>query len=242
MDVTQLRRNAAAVKAVIAETEDGRLVVTKACNLYTPARFVEKGLAHIGNETYVVGIYGLVIEETGEYAVSLANAMMGIDPSWSNIVNIEGSDYIEFHFEPGQTLCTNVNLIKNDILVYHIYNEIIAKGHIPWYMNYLDMGKLFDSALYHGGLNLRASPATLQMIAAVISRDIQDRTKYYRQTVTSLDQAIRVRPAFIPFRNIAYGATSTTAKLIGAYFEEGLTSALINPSTRLEKVESLLRL
>lgn len=242
MDTSKLRRNAEAVKRNLVETPDGRLVVKKACNLYTPARYVEKGLAHVGNETYVVGIFGLVIEETGEYSTSLANAMMGIDPSWSNTVTIDNTDYIEFHFEPGTTLCTNVNLVKNDILVYHIYNEIIAKGHIPWYMNYIDVGRLFDSALYHGGLNLRSSPSTLQMIAAVISRDPSNRTQYYRQSVKSLEDATHIRPAFIPFRNIAYGATSTAAKLIGAYFEEGLTSALINPSTRVEKVEALLRL
>lgn len=241
MDTSRLVRNADAIKANIVETPDGRLVVKKACNLYTPARYVEKGLAHVGNETYVVGIYGLVIPETGEYATNLTNAMMGIDPSWSNVVTIDGVDYIEFHFEPGATLCTNVQLVKNDILVYTIYNEIIAKGNIPWYMNYLDMGRLFDSALYHGGLNLRASPATLQMIAAVISRDNDDRTKYYRQTVSSLEQAETKRPAFIPFRNIAYGATNTAAKLIGAFFEEGMISAAVNPSNRLEKVEALLR-
>lgn len=241
MDASRFRRNADAVKENLVETSDGRLVVRKACNLYTPARYVEKGLAHTGNETYVVGIFGLVIEETGEYAASLALAMMGIDPSWSNVVTIDNTDYIEFHFEPGSTLCTNVNLVKNNILVYNVYNEIIAKGNIPWYLNYLDLGRLFDSSLYHGGLDLRASPATLQMIAAVISRDNNDRVKYYRQTVKSLDEALHKRPAFIPFRNIAYGATSTTSKFIGAYFEEGTLSALTNPSTRVEKVEAVLR-
>ncbi len=242
MDISRFRRDADAVKSVIVATPDNRLVVKKACNLYIPERYVEKGLAHVSNETYVVGIYGLVLEETGQYATSLANAMMGIDPSWSNTVTIDNVDYIEFHFEPGATLCTNTELVKNDILVYHIYNEIIAKGNIPWYMNYLDVGRLFDSAQHHGGLNLRASPATLQMIAAVISRDNNDRVKYYRQTVNSLKDAIEIRPAFIPFRNIAYGATNTTAKLIGAYFEEGMISAVINPSKRVEKVESLLRM
>jgi len=241
MDTSRLVRNPDAVKANIVETPDGRLVVKKACNLYTPARYVEKGLAHVGNETYVVGIWGLVLEETGEYSVNLTNAMMGIDPSWSNVVTIDNTEYIEFHFEPGQTLVTNVNLVKNDILVYTIYNEIIAKGNVPWFISYIDLGKLFDSALYHGGLNLRASPSTLQMIAAVISRDTEDRTKYYRQTVQSVEQALRDTPAFIPFRNIAYGATNTAAKLIGAYFEEGMISAITNPSNRLEKVEALLR-
>ena len=240
MDTRKLVRNPDVVKANLVETPDGRIVVKKACNLYTPARYVEKGLAYVGNETYVVGIWGLVLE-SGEYSVNLTNAMMGIDPSWSNVVTINNVDYIEFHFEPGQTLVTNVQLVKNDILVYTIYNEIIAKGNVPWFMSYIDLGKLFDSALYHGGLNLRASPAVLQMIAAVISRDVTDRTKYFRQTVKSVESAQRDAPAFIPFRNIAYGATNTAAKLIGAYFEEGTISAITNPSNRLEKVEALLR-
>jgi hypothetical protein len=48
-------------------------------------------------------------------------------------------------------------------------------------------------------------------------------------------------PTFIPFRSPIYGATNTTAKLIGAYFDDSINSALVNPSEKVEGVESLLR-
>ena len=56
-----------------------------------------------------------------------------------------------------------------------------------------------------------------------------------------MDEVLSRPPALIPFRSVTYGATNTTAKLMGAYFDEGLTSALVNPSQRTEKIEELLR-
>ena len=45
----------------------------------------------------------------------------------------------------------------------------------------------------------------------------------------------------IPLRSVAYAASNTTNKLAGSYFSVGLTSALVNPTERVEKIEAILR-
>ena len=40
--------------------------------------------------------------------------------------------------------------------------------------------------------------------------------------------------------NVRDSATNTTTRLGGSYYSEGVISALVNPSTRPERIESLL--
>ncbi|MNJ68815.1 hypothetical protein D3C77_650980 [compost metagenome] len=48
-------------------------------------------------------------------------------------------------------------------------------------------------------------------------------------------------PTIIPLRNVSYGATNTIAKLTGSRFDEGMTSAIVNPGDRVERTEMVLR-
>jgi len=216
------------------------MITTTGCRIYVPKRFDEHKLATIANEIRVVAIFAIVVDEK-YYGVSSATAMMQITPSSTSIVRIDGDDYYEFTFNKGAQITPNVNLVKDDTLVYQIYDEIIAKGHIPWYFNYLDVGCLFTSSDYHGGVSLGPTNIPLEMIAASISRSADDRTKYYRHVVETIDELESTPPAFIAFRNVIHGANNTTARLMGAYFDDGMTSSLVNPTERSEGVETLLR-
>jgi hypothetical protein len=127
------------------------------------------------------------------------------------------------------------------VLVYKIYDEIISKGRVPWYLGYLELGQIFDTAGYHAGANIGKNQEVTELIISMISRSEKDRNKYYRTTIQSLDELMTNRPAFIPLRSVQYAATNTTNKLAGSYFSDALVSALVNPSDRVERIESLLR-
>lgn len=240
MDWSRWKREPSKVHAALTELPDGSVVTSKRCAIYIPKRFEEKQLAVIGAETYIVGIFAIVIDDKS-YGVSTANAMMRIHPSIISTVKFGEDSYLEFAFEPGSVVIGNTSLIKSDILVYKIFDEIIAKGHIPWYVEYEDLAKLFDSADHHAGVNLGRSHSILEMFAAAIARDSVDRSKYYRHTVRGQDDIVTRPPTIIPLRSVTYGATNTTAKLLGSYWADGLTSALVNPSEKTERIEELLR-
>jgi len=240
MDIKTLKRDPAKVHACLQELEDGRLVAKKTLKIYIPCRFAERGLASISIETRIIGIYGIVTED-GYYGVSTVNAMMLIEPTSTMKVVIGGNDYYEFKFDPGSTVIESVDLVKSDILVYRIYDEIIAKGHVPWYLGYLELGRIFDTANYHAGANIGNNHEVTELIISMIARNSADRHKYYRQTVESIDELRSDPPVYIPLRSVIYSATNTTNKLAGSYMDLGLVSALVSPSTRTEHIESILR-
>jgi hypothetical protein len=219
---------------------DESVLNTRSVKIYVPERYKEKGLAEIGSETFIVGIFALVVDDT-YYAVSKINAMMRIKPTTISTVKFDGASYLEFYFEPGSVVLATTALVKSDTLIYHIFNYFISNGAIPWFLSYEDVGTLFESAERHAGVRLTKHHSILEMFAAAIARDDNNRTRYYRHTLDDSSEPPKTPAIFIALRNITLGATNTTARLGGSHWADGLTSALANPSTKREKLEQLLR-
>lgn len=239
MNIAGLRRDAPAVLKALVETPDGRVVTTKPCQIYIPARYVDYGMAKIGVDNHVLGIYALVVGDV--YSVCKVDAMMSIDPSQTNKIKIEGEEYYEFVFNAGSTVISNVNLVKTDTLVYLIFDEFFQKGNIPWFLNYEDLGRLFDTARKHAGANVGNEREVIQLVASLVARDPSDRTRNYRNLVKTNEDVKNIHPAFVPLMSVRYAATNTLTKLGGSYFSKGVVSALIDPADRPERIETILR-
>lgn len=241
MDFSQLRRDAAAVKRTLLVTEGDNSVYTKTgCKVYFPQRFLDRNMAFVGTDNAICGIAAVVLP-TGEYSVLVVNAMVPMEPDTIEKVNYLGVDYVEFGFLPGSRLIKTVELVKNDVLVYRINNELISKGNVPWYMNYDDMAGVFDTAAKHAGTNIAENSEVTELIVSLIARDETDRTVYYRSTVASEKDLQNKKVAWIAMMSAAYSATNTLNKLGGSYFTEGALSAMVYPTERMEKIEEIIR-
>jgi hypothetical protein len=103
---------------------------------------------------------------------------------------------------------------------------------------------LFETALYHGGANLNADSALLELIVTHMARNPKDISMLYRLMLNKYSAEKVVNPEepnFIPLKSVAFGTTNTTAKIVGNMLGEGITSALVTPSTQSEELETLLR-
>lgn len=240
MDVKKLVRDGARVRACIKELPDGRLIALKELKIFIPTRFTERGLASVGIETTIVGIYAIVLDDA-YYGVSTVNAKMRIEPTSTMKVMLDGDEYFQFTFEPGSTIVASVHLVKSNTLIYSIYDEIIAKGRAPWYLGYIELGKLFDTAKYHAGANIGGNHEVTELLVSMIARDPKNRHRYYRTAVKSFDDMQKSPPAMVPLKSVTYSATNTLNKLAGAYMHEGIVSALVTPTERVERIENLLR-
>ena len=239
MDISVLQRDAK--KALSAVREDGNsLVALRRCKILVPEAFFGAQLGVLGEEIRIAGIYALIVDDK-YYGVSSADALMQIEPTSTNVVDIDGLKYMEFTFEPGDRVIVNLNLVKTATLVYRVYDMMIAKGKIPWYVSYDDLALIFTTAKIHAGADLGVDNVILEMIVSSIARDPKDRMKYYRHAGMTAADVTNNPPDFIALRSVAFSATNTTAKLLGSYLQEGVSSALVSPSERTESIENLLR-
>lgn len=239
MDIKKLVRNVSLINSLLVELPNNTIVTTKPIKIYSPVRYSERGLSSVGVDTNIIGIYAIVTEE-GYYAVSILNAMINITPSSTITVKIEGEEYYEFSFDAGNVVISNLNLVQADVLVYKIYSEIISKGKIPWYLSYSDLGHLFDTAYKYAGANIGQNAEITELIISLIARNPKDRTEYYRSLLSSKEDLNVMKPEFIALKSVQYSATNTLNKLAGSYMSAGVVSALIDNSTRSERIESII--
>lgn len=239
MDISTLTRDAKVIHQDLVSDGDQALVTKAGCSMYLPASYQDQSLVKIGSETYVIGLFALVVGK--QYGVSKAPTMLRIAPDNIRTVKIQDEDYLEFTFEPGSVVIANVNAVQDNQLLYVIYNEFIAKGNVPWYFNYQDMGELFTLSKRYTGSKLGANRVITELIVATIARNPENLNQQYRQSIDNLQALTKTPPKFIKLNSVTYGATNTTAKLIGAYWDEGLNSALVNPTEKQEPIETLLR-
>ena len=245
MDYRHYVRDAARVQSALVEMPGKRpgefqLVAKQPVKIVVPVRFAERELAFVGIDTSVVGIFAIILEDQ-YYAVSMACAMMRLTPSSTTKVMYDDDEYYEFSFDAGATICPSLHLVKMDTLVYSIYDEILSKGRVPWYLGYKEMGQLFDTAQLHAGANVGEQQEVVELMVSLVTRDADNRAMYYRQVINSPADFLRKKPAFIPLRSVQYAATNTLNKLAGSYARDGMVSALATPTERVERLEELLR-
>lgn len=239
MNSSAFTRDKAAVDSCLKRAGDA-LIAIKPLKMHVPERYQEHDLATFEDVIVVLG-YMCLITEDNRFASSAISAMMRTEPDTINPVVVDGVNYVELGYEPGSAVIANVHLVKVDNLAHKIYTELTSKGRIPWFYDYEGVQRLYDSVQKHCGIRMGADPAIRNLLASSICRDSKDPTYFYRQVVQSKAELVSNPPLVIPQRNISYGATNVTAKLSGSYFDEGMTSSLINSSDRVERVESMLR-
>lgn len=240
MDISRLKRDASVLDSRLRETPEGGLMALQECKVIIPTRFETIGLATVSVETHVVGIYALLFED-GIYAVCNVCAMMRINPSKTEKIKIENTEYYVFTIAAGTALLPNINLVRQDILTYYIYSEMLSAGKIPWYLSYNDLGSIFDTAKSHANANIGQEREITEMLVSLASRTKGDRAVFFRMLAKDPSMISRVNPAYIPLRSVIYAATNTTTKLAGSYMHQGIVGALVTPSENVERIEEILR-
>lgn len=239
MNIDHLVRDKTKIHAALKEVNN-TLVAVKPCKIYIPDHYVGAELGNIAEDISIVGIYGIAVDDK-YYGVSNACALLQIEPSSSNTVEINGTKYMEFYFDVNDKVVKNLNLIRLTTLVYRIYVEIISKGKVPWYLSYHDVCFIFDTALSHGNVDLMADSAMLELLASVLARQRSDKSKFFRHLDGLKDTDLKTKPTYVALKSVQYQSTNTVAKLMGNYFSEGLSAALVHESTTNESIETLLR-
>ena len=233
-------RNAGKVLSQLSDLP-GKPVIAKApLSIQFPVRFRDIELAQVGSASYVYGLF-MILLDTGEYALCNVNALVELGPAVVELITVNEEPYYSFHYEPGDVVIKTKELVCRSNLIFKAIDEFVFKGKVPWYVDYEDMGKIFDTAKQHAKTSANILPSVVEFMAAYIARSRKDRVKFIRETATDYKGFDKKFMDWVPMRSVFWSAPGTVNKLAGAYFENGIISALVNPSERTEKIERILR-
>ncbi len=233
-----LKRDPGFVLSKLKETATGSVITTVDAKIQIPERFSKKKMLFVGEETFAVGIFAIIIGD--KYAVMNVNSMININPATTNIVTVNGSNYYEFGFPAGSVLIKNTTVVKDDFLIYNIFDELLSNGNVPWYMTYEDMAKIYSTAREYAASKIGDNTTVIHLLVSILARNREDRMKYYRHQLRTYKD-LDISPSFVPLKSVMYIASNTLNKFAGSYFSEAIVSALVYPADKVEKIETLLR-
>lgn len=200
-----------------------------------PMRFMTRGLASIDiNGCNTIAIY-CIIDKNGNYAKVVNIINHNLIPTYTEEYRVNGIDYMGLHFEKDDLFLSTNTLIVSGKIMYDVFDEFYTKGKIPWYLDYKDIGLLFNKGNKYNGTDIGNDPLMYEILASVITRNSGDKGKMYRLDPVG-------KPVYVGLNNRTYSFVNTGSKLIGGYFKEGITNAVVDPETSPSESVNILRM
>lgn len=220
--------------------KSGMVLTKESCRIQLPTRWMDIKMGNITEVTTVYGFFPILFNDNSYCVISVC-AMMDLLPSRITKITVEEESYYEFHFDAGTPVIKSLKLVKSDTLTFNVLDEFILKGKVPWWTTVDDLCDIFGTANKHAGSSINKVPQTIEFLVGVIARRTEERAKSLRQTSTSWKDYELENIEFIPLRSVLYSVNNTASKLTGAFFHEGVISAIVNPVSKTGKIETLLR-
>lgn len=239
MNVKSFKRDPERIKRALVKRKD-QYVAKETIRLMFPSYYADRGMADFSADYYVLGMFALITSDD-HYSVLNIPAMVKIARGAFSRVTVNKVEYLVLEYEPGSVVIPTNRVVREDKLVYPIFNDLSFKGKIPWYMSGVNLGYILDGASKYAGTNLGDNRKAIQTIFSLLARSPKNPNQAYRHYVTSFDQIDSDPPYYTALRNVQYLASNTFSKLTGANFRPGVNNALINPTTRVEPIERIFR-
>lgn len=234
-------RDPVAVTANFEVNASKQVICKNNCRIQVPKGYFEHGLGQIGVETFVFGLFAVILD-TGQYALVNTTAMFQIAPSSTTIISIEGLEYYEFSFPKDTVIFKTTGLLSDAKIVYEVFQNFFFKARLPWYVGYEDHGKIFDNAPKFAGFNALRNPETAEFLTAMIARKAgSSDNEFLRVVAESYDDVAVGKVEFTKMDSPITSVRSTLNKIAGAYAQDGIISATVSPSESVGTVEKIIR-
>lgn len=242
LDYNKLTRDSEKIKRYFKTVGD-TTVTTNDIVILFPKRFVNKHLCQLDIITTVVSYFAIIDFKNMIYGVTIAPAFVTMRPSSISLYTIgnkqdEKSLYVGLGFKKDDVVILNNKLVKDSGCLFHMLSEFFINGNIPWYYNYEDVSNVIIENKKFTDSAIGSDPVGMEIITSIISRD--NNYKPYREHIKNRNQIFTNPPTYVGLNNVmAYD--NTGSKIVGNYFGEGLTSAIIDKETHSSDSSKILR-
>lgn len=196
-------------------------------------KFEGLGCLQITDTVKTIGIFDMEVDGVTSGMLLAANVEMV--PSEVTAVEIDGIRYVQCIFRKGDVFLKTTETVVEEKVAFYVWLMYVKYGQMLKAMTYSDQAVFIDKVCATCGISFPVDHVVYEVIFAHLTRAIDDFTVLYRNT--------DMRGDFrrINLNEVAHASRSTTARIIGSYFKEGINSALTKPSTSSSMIEDVLR-
>lgn len=240
MNFRQLTRNKDAIRDAVMELPNDTLVAKRPLTVCIPKRYTEGNLGYIKEDIKTLAIFAIIVGN--QYAVHSAITQVHLNITQIENLVYESEEYILVSYDKGEVIFKNMHVVIDAELVYESFNRTISLGFVPWffdYATYVDLARMFDYSGKYAKLQLGIDISIMDLVVSAVARSKSNPQILYKHGLVDRRKVGEVE--YIGLKNVMFGASNTTAKLMGSYFDDGLDSALAMPSKKVESIERMLR-
>lgn len=212
--------------------KDGKIYTKEKTIIEFPKWYIDKNLQEIRDITYIYGIFAIIIND--KYSVSIIPTLLSTTPVVVTEIEKDGEIYTQFMYGKGDCLFTSDTVVKKEILSYYFFETYYIRAKGAWFIEYEDLLRINDNMRTYAGSKLGDNYIATELVTSFIARSKKDRTVFYRQN--NKDGIV-----YVDLINVYYSALNTLQKLSGAYFTNGLVSAIVQKEEKPSKLETLVR-
>lgn len=198
-------------------------------------RYESHGCLSISDKITVLAIFDMVLDDKYSLGFYLPS-IITTEPSENEVVSDEGTSIIKFTYYKEDVFIKNTELVKQSFIGYILFYEFVYLGVKPKFIDYEFSSSLFDNVKKICDVKIPANRVVFEMISSHLYRDADDVKVLYRHT------DMKKPPVSIPLLDVSHAAISTTARIVGSYFNAAVDSSLVNASDANSRLEDLLRL
>ena len=237
LELGKLKHKPDAIKKLFTNKADSVLANDKFYIIF-PERYVNKNLAVMGGTVKLISVYAIV-DTNYNYGVISAPVFIDIAPNNITSVLVNGEVNKVLEIEKDHVFVYNRNLIQEESFLYDILDEFFLQGKVPWFMTYDKLSDLFIESRKYAGSKLGDDVLAMEIVASIITRSSEDKLVSYRHAVNKKGKV--AKPGYVGLSNVYYSYDNTTAKLMGGYMKQGVTTAIVNREKSTTKVSAVLR-
>lgn len=202
--------------------------------LRIPKRFEVYGMLDTTDVVQTLGIMDVIIDGKYQCSLDILSKITIVPTSYDDMV-INGTPYLVVYLEHGDVFIQNTQVAKDANVVYAVYVEFITRGKPLYTLGYDQLALIFDRVKQLTGGGIGVDRVLFELIVSHLARDASDLFKQYRYTL------MEEPPVIIPLRSVSLAPTTTSSRVFGSYFDDGLTSSLITKNTEESPFENIIR-
>lgn len=197
-------------------------------------KFEEYDCLNVAENVTTLGVFDMEVDgkQTGMFLVG----RITMEPTDVTEITIDSTKYVQLTFYRGDVFMRSTKIVVEDKLAFYVWLEYIKYSHTLKAMAYEDQAAIFDKIRQSSGMEFPVDHSVYEVVFAHLSRANNDFTIPYRNTDMKDDNFRRIK-----LSDVAHAARSTSSRMIGAYFKDGLNASLDNPNDMNSTIEDLLR-
>lgn len=192
------------------------------------------GMAVMDGVAMAMAVGDITVNDKDETGLLVAGVAKFYPSETEMIKTAEEDAVLQLTFREGDVFMDTL-VVKNAKLTSAMFYELLYLANVPRFLKYHNLFKLMDVVCDVTGVSFPLDHAIFEILYAHTNRIEGDINTPYRLGGAG------AKPLQSSLRDVAHVATSTTARIVGSMFNEGVDAAMVHPADQPSHLENILR-